>query len=51
MKTWSSVKKYYSENKRDPLALVKPEVKTLWGNVLDKKEVTWNIIIRAGIIK
>jgi len=51
MKTWSSVKKYYSENKRDPLDLVKPEVKTLWGNVLDKKEVTWNINIRAGIIK
>lgn len=31
MKTWSSVKKYYSENKRDPLELVKPEVKTFWG--------------------
>ncbi len=29
MKTWSSVKRYYSENKRDPLDLVKPEVKTL----------------------
>ena len=51
MKTWSSVKKYYSENKRDPLDLVKPEVKTLWGNVLDKKEVTWNINIRVGVIK
>ena len=51
MKTWSSVKKYYSENKRDPLDLVKPEVITFWGHELDKKEVTWNINIRAGIIK
>ena len=51
MKTWSSVKKYYSENKRDPLDLVKPEVKALWGDEFDKKEVTWNINIRAGIIK
>ena len=51
MKTWSSVKKYYSENKRDPLDLVRPELNTLWGDELDKKEVTWNINIRAGIIK
>ena len=51
MKTWSSVRKYYSENKRDPLDLAKREVKTLWGDELDKKKVTWNINIRAGIIK
>jgi ubiquinone/menaquinone biosynthesis C-methylase UbiE len=51
MKTWSSVKKYYSENKLDPLDLVKAEVKILWGNEFDKKQVTWNINIRVGIIK
>jgi ubiquinone/menaquinone biosynthesis C-methylase UbiE len=51
MKTWSSVKKYHSENKRDPLDLVKPEVKALWEDEFDKKEVTWNINMRAGIIK
>ncbi|MFZ0265659.1 MAG: methyltransferase domain-containing protein [Nitrososphaeraceae archaeon] len=51
MKTWSSVKRYCSENKRDPLDLVRPELNTLWGDELDKKEVTWNINIRAGIIK
>jgi hypothetical protein len=51
MKTWSSVKRYYSENNQDPLDLVKPEIKALWGNKLDKKKVTWNINIRAGIIK
>lgn len=51
MKTWSSVKKYYSENKRDPLELVKPEVRALWGDEFDKKEVTWNLNTRAGIIK
>ena len=51
MKTWSSVKKYYFENKLDPLNLVKDEIKALWGNDLDKKKVTWNINIRIGIIK
>ena len=51
MKTWSSVKKYYSENKRNPLDLVKLEVKDLWGNDFDRKEVTWNINMRAGVIK
>lgn len=51
MKTWSSVKKYYSENKRDPLDLVKLDVKDLWGDDCDKKEVTWNINMRAGVIK
>jgi ubiquinone/menaquinone biosynthesis C-methylase UbiE len=52
MQTWSSVKKYYSENRRDPLDLVKPELKSLWGaNELDKKRITWNINIRVGIIK
>jgi len=51
MKTWSSVKKYYSENNQDPLDLVKPEIKDLWGNVLDKKKVTRNINIHIGIIK
>jgi hypothetical protein len=48
---WSSVKKYFSENKRNPLDLVKLEVKDLWGNDFDKKEVTWNINMRAGVIK
>lgn len=51
MKTWSSVKKYYSENQQDPLDLVKPEVKTLWGEDHNKKEITWNINMRVGIIK
>ena len=51
MRTWSSVKKYYSENKLDPLDLVKPEIEALWGNEFDKKTVTWNINIRLGIIK
>ncbi|MGC1264604.1 MAG: hypothetical protein WA932_11665 [Nitrososphaeraceae archaeon] len=51
MKTWSLVKRYCSENKRDPLDLVRPELNTLWGDELDKKEVTWNINIRVGIIK
>jgi hypothetical protein len=51
MKTWSSVKKYYSENQRDPLDLVKPEVRTLWGEDHNKKEITWNINMRVGIIK
>ena len=39
MKTWSSVKKYYSENKRDPLDLVKPEVKDLWETSLIKEKL------------
>jgi len=51
MQTWSSVKKYYSENKSDPLDLVKSEMKNLWGDELDKREVTWNINIRVGIIR
>jgi hypothetical protein len=52
MQTWSSVKKYYSENKSDPLDLVKSELKSLWGaSELDKKRITWNINIHAGIIK
>lgn len=51
MKTWSSVKKYYSENKRDPLELVKPEVSALWGDEFDKKQVTWDINMRVDVIK
>ena len=51
MQTWSSVKKYYSENKQDPLDLVKLELKNLWGDEHNKKEVTWNINIRVGVIK
>ena len=51
MQTWSSVKKYYSENKQDSLDLVKSELKSLWGDELNKKEVTWNINIRVGVIK
>ena len=39
MKTWSSVKKYYSENKLDPLDLVKLEVKDLWDTSLIKKKL------------
>lgn len=51
MQTWSSVKKYIYENKSDPLDIVKSELKSLWGNDLDKKEVTWNINMRVGVIK
>lgn len=51
MQTWSSVKKYYSENKQDPLDLVKSELKSLWGDEHNKNKVTWNINIRVGVIK
>ena len=51
MQTWSSVKKYCSEKNQDPLDLVKSELKGLWGDEHDKKEVTWNINIRVGFIK
>jgi hypothetical protein len=51
MQTWSSVKKYYSENNQDPLDLIKSELKSLWGDEHNKKEVTWNINIRVGFIK
>jgi ubiquinone/menaquinone biosynthesis C-methylase UbiE len=51
MQTWSSVKKYIYENKSDPLDIVKSELKRLWGDALDKKEVTWNINMRVGVIK
>lgn len=51
MQTWSSVKKYIYENKRDPLDIVKSELKGLWGDELDKKEVTWNINMRVGVIR
>jgi hypothetical protein len=51
MELYASVKKYYSENKQDPLDLVKSELKSLWGDEHNKKEITWDINIRVGVIK
>ena len=49
--TWSAVRKYRSENKAEPLELIKNELKPYWKDDFEKKSVTWEINLRAGRIE
>ena len=46
--SWSAVKKHHEETKFDPVEIVFPELKELWGNIEDVKKVRWELIFKAG---
>jgi SAM-dependent methyltransferase len=45
--TWSAVLKYREHYGTDPVAAAEPELKQLWGNVL-QREVVWHLILKIG---
>jgi SAM-dependent methyltransferase len=50
MQTWSAVKRFYAENRYDPLSLVKEDLKNLWGKDDEIKLVKWDLNLRVGCI-
>ena len=50
MQTWSAVKRFYLENKYDPLSVVKEDLKNLWGKDDEIKLVKWDLNLRVGNI-
>ena len=50
MQTWSAVKRFYAENKYDPLSVVKEDLKNLWGKDDEIKLVKWDLNLRVGNI-
>ncbi len=48
--TWSPVQKYISVNNSNPVRLIFDELKNAWGNENEKKEISWNLMLKAAKI-
>lgn len=46
--TWSSVVRYREEKGCEPLQIVLPQLRELWGNSQDVKKIIWPLTFRAG---
>ena len=46
--TWSAVQRYKDKTGQDPVALIKKDLETAWGNTSDKKMFTWELTLKVG---
>jgi SAM-dependent methyltransferase len=46
--TWSSVQYYRKAKGHDPLALVRDEMQTAWGDTRERRLITWPLTLKAG---
>jgi hypothetical protein len=47
LSTWSAVKAYLSENKKNPIEIVQNKMLELWGNTETGKPVSWPLTVRV----
>jgi SAM-dependent methyltransferase len=48
--TWSATRRYQHHHGRDPVALIEPQLRDLWGPEQTRREVRWPLGILAGRI-
>jgi ubiquinone/menaquinone biosynthesis C-methylase UbiE len=48
MMTWSSVNAYIKLHQSNPYLLIQDRLEKLWGDPLDSKECTWNLVVLAS---
>jgi SAM-dependent methyltransferase len=48
LKTWSASQRYLEEKKKDPLDLIKEDLRKSWGEPETVRTVSWNIHLRIG---
>lgn len=46
--TWSAVQRFISENHTNPAESLKVKLLTIWGDKELRKEIKWNLILKAG---
>jgi ubiquinone/menaquinone biosynthesis C-methylase UbiE len=46
--SWSSTQLYIGKHGKDPVEMVKPQLSNAWGNPNEKKEMTWELALKAG---
>ncbi|MGH8414881.1 MAG: class I SAM-dependent methyltransferase [Gammaproteobacteria bacterium] len=46
--TWSAVQRYIKQNGRDPVKAFGEVLEKLWGSLMEKRQVSWPLYIRAG---
>lgn len=51
IRTWSAVGRYQADRGHDPVALLEPELRGVWGNPDQARKITWPLFIRAGRLK
>lgn len=47
--TWSAIGKYREEQVADPLVNTAASLQQLWGDVSEKKEISWPLSVRVGV--
>lgn len=48
LSTWSAVREYQKQTGRNPLELVEPQLRTVWGPTDQLREVAWPVALRVG---
>ena len=48
LSTWSAVKRYQAEQKRDPLPALMAELEPLWGDATGMRKLQWPLFLRVG---
>ena len=46
--SWSGTQGYIKATGKDPVELVKKQLENAWGDATKPKEITWNLILKAG---
>jgi SAM-dependent methyltransferase len=49
LRTWSASRRYQEANAEDPVALIEPQLRTLWGG--DTRRVAWPLAMRVGRVQ
>jgi hypothetical protein len=48
MRTWSATTQYRATHEDDPIVAVEGELGEIWGDVAQRKRITWPLIVIAG---
>lgn len=46
--SWSAVKKHHEDTRFDPVEIIFPELKEMWGDIGEVKSIRWELIFKAG---
>lgn len=47
-RSWSATQRYLKVKGEDPVALIEPELRSMWGDPAHKRDVSWQFHVRAG---
>jgi SAM-dependent methyltransferase len=47
-RSWSATQRYIKDKGADPVSIIEPELRSVWGDASSKREVRWKFHVRCG---